>query len=109
MFLQNDDRTGFCTPFDDTSITPADADMAPWSDNSLEIDGSGKLQIVNTGGSSAAEGGMGSGSESDKAKGDLENGGKSDLDNTSSNDPNKSWDPIKENIDEETNKRSDKQ
>ena len=77
-----------------------------WETGSFEIDGTGKLQIVNTGGTTAAEGGMGSGSQSGREKGDLkdqENGIKGGEPNTESD---TGWDPVKENIEEATAKRN---
>lgn len=108
MFLQNDQTTGFCAPFDDTHFIP-DVRKVAEQNNGLEIDGSGRLQIVNTGGSSAAEGGMGSGSDNEKEKGDLTSNMEETGSTKTANDPNKSWDPVKDNIDEETSKRSGKE
>jgi hypothetical protein len=92
----NDDRVNILAEENETA----------WEFGSLEIDGTGKLQVTNSGGTSAAEGGMGSGSESEKEKGDLkgplhdEKGGKPNTDS------NTGFDPVKENIDEATAKRN---
>ena len=67
--------------------------------NSFEIDGSGKLTIVNTGGQSAGEGGMGSSSDDDTAKGDLSKPGEKSGTKSGDGEDDK-WDPIGKNIKE---------
>jgi len=97
------------TPYGGNECPVMDEDMIETEIGTLEINGIGKLQIVNTGGTSASEGGMGSGSEGGKEKGDLqhpmtgEKGGKSNDDNSDT-----SFDPIGKNI-KEKEKEQDKE
>lgn len=78
-----------------------------WESDTFEIDGTGKLQIINTGGTSASEGGMGSGSESSKEKGDLQGNLQGDKGGTANGDSDTGtgWDPMKKHIEEATAKR----
>lgn len=71
--------------------------------STLEVSGTGLLRITNTGGSSASEGGMGTGGGKDVEKGELTKPGE-DKPAPTGNDQGDTFDPIKENVEKETNK-----
>ena len=70
--------------------------------STLEVSGTGNIQIRNTGGSSAAEGGMGDGGGAEKGAGIKETGNttKEKGDFETSNDK---WDPVKPKDEKEKN------
>lgn len=70
----------------------------------LEVDGTGRLVISNTGGTSASEGGMGTGGGKDAEKGELNKIGE-DKPAPTGNDQQDTFDPIKDNVEKETNKK----
>ena len=105
MFIQYENDVTL--PFgDDILNIVTEENETEWENGTLEIDGTGKLQITNTGGTSAAGGGMGSGSESEKEKGDLQEPLTGEKGGTPNTDSNTGWDPVKENIEEATAKRN---
>src|SRR3954453_22585485 len=107
MFIQTDNDVvlPLC---DDTAYIVTEENNMEWEKGSFEIDGTGKLQIMNSGGTSAAGGGMGSGSKDEKEKGDLQQPLTGEKGGTPNSDMEKGWDPVKENIDEATAKRNNK-
>src|SRR4051794_33186842 len=105
MFIQTDNDV-FLPLCDDTVFVVTEVNKTAWETGLFEIDGTGKLQIINSGGTSAAEGGMGSGSKDEKEKGDLKQPLTGEKGGTPNKDMEKGWDPVKENIDEATAKRN---
>ena len=94
------------TPYDDINHSLFDVDtITQQEDYTFLIDGTGKLQVVNTGGTSASEGGMGSGSQDNKEKGQLQHPVTGEDGGTPNEDSEAGWDPIGENIKEETAKK----
>src|SRR5438270_14074391 len=107
MFIQNNNE--IILPLcDDTAYIVTEENERLWEMGSFEIDGTGKLQIVNTGGTSAAGGGMGSSSKDEKEQGDLQQPLTGEKGGTPNSDMEKGWDPMKENIEEATAKRNNK-
>ncbi len=107
MIIQNDNE--IVLPLcDDTAYIVTEENEWEGETGSFEIDGTGKLQIINSGGTSAAEGGMGSGSKDEKEKGDLRQPLTGEKGGTPNSDMEEGWDPVKENIEEATAKRNKK-
>jgi hypothetical protein len=105
MFIENDNE--IVLPLcDDTTYIVTEENAMEWERESFEVDGTGKLQIINSGGTSASEGGMGSGSKDEKEKGDLRQPLTGEKGGTPNSDMEEHWDPVKENIDEATAKRN---
>jgi hypothetical protein len=78
--------------------------------STLEVDGTGKIRVINTGGSSASEGGMGNDNMDDKAKGELrktgEKAGESMRGDETEEDT--AFDPIKKSV-REAERAADKE
>ena len=105
MFIQEDNEVTL--PFGDDIVgIITEENETEWETGSFEIDGTGRLTIVNTGGTAASEGGMGSGSQGGREKGDLKGRAKGIEGGIPNTDSDKGWDPVKENIDEATAERN---
>ncbi len=78
----------------DNSIECQDAEFVELG--SLEVSGTGRLQVFNTGGSSASEGGLGSDSKTETEKGEITQ--RDEVDEEREKDHG--FDPIKKHIEE---------
>ena len=76
---------------------------------SLEITGTGVIRVINTGGSSASEGGMGNDNHGDEKGTITKPGDKSSSKSAGMTTSDDTFDPVKKEAIEETEKRSDKE